>query len=496
MRAWALLGALVLFPGGVFAQADDDWGDDSDAFGFDDVPDIEVKAPPPLRPWSLTGFFRSDWGLWVERFDDHPWAKGRQSLDLQFTYKKDGIRVLAGVHGEYDLAYLPDADRFDEGTLDAYQARVIPGEQYIAAPLGPLEITLGRQIVAWGEADMLGVLDVINPRDMREPGLADIDDLRLPLLASRVGAFVGKHRFEAAVTHQADFGELPPPLGEFGPFGAVLGRSPEMAVLLEGREIDLKHEGEGYDPAHWGYFFRWLYQGEGLDLGLYAANARDGQGAARPPEDFDMLGGLLGALTLDDLRILAMTEAVPDRFELVMDHRRQWLFGTSGAMPSGDWLFKWELAATLDRAFNTADLSAAVPEIAVQTSTLLTGVLGVTYSGIADTTVGLEASQGHLVDDLDGLLFPVDAPSFALRILHNALRERLRLVAAASVIGLQAEHGWFARVEGTYELADALKATLGYVHYGPGADDELGPFSAFTEHDRIFARLRWDFSAF
>ena len=29
---------------------------------------------------------------------------------------------------------------------------------------------------------------------------------------------------------------------------------------------------------------------------------------------------------------------------------------------------------------------------------------------------------------------------------------------------------------------------------GAGDPDELGPFTAFTDHDRIFARLRWDFS--
>ncbi len=495
MRCRALLGALLLLPSTAGAQEDDGWGDDGDEFGFEDVADIEVIAPPPLRDWALTGFLRSDWGAWIERFDDHPWAKGRQSLDLQFTYKKAGIRVLAAAHGEYDLAYLHDADRFDQGTLDAYQARIIPGEQYVAAPLGPLEVTLGRQIVAWGEADMLGALDVINPRDMREPGLADIDDLRLPLLASRLGAFFGKHRLEAMVTHQSSFGELSPPLGEFGPFGAVLGRSAEMAVLLEGRELVLAHEGEGYDPDYWGYFLRWTYQGEGLDLGLYAVNSLDGQGVALPPEGFEMLSGLLGALTLDDLRIIAMSGTLPTRFELVLDHPRRWLFGTSGALPSGDWIFKWEAALSLDRAFNTADLTAAVPELAVQSSNLLTGVIGVTYSGVADTTLGLEASQAHLFDDIEGLLFPVDVPSFALRAMHTALRERLRLVAAASVIGLTAEYGWLARIEGTYELADALKATVGYVHYGAGDPDELGPFSAFTEHDRVFARLRWDFSA-
>jgi hypothetical protein len=300
---------------------------------------------------------------------------------------------------------------------------------------------------------------------------------------------------EAVVTHEASFGEQPPPLGEFGPLGAVLGRSPEMAILLAGREVTLDHQGEGYAPDGWGYFLRWTYQGEGLDLGFYAANALDRQGVVLPPDSFQTLRAVLGSVSLDDLRVFAMSGAIPDGLELTLDHRRAWLFGTSGAMPSGDWVIKWELALALDRPFNTADLNDAVPALAVVESDLATAVLALTYSGVADTTIGFEASKGVFLEAVADLLFPADAPAFALRAMHTALRERLRLLAAASVIGLTAEHGWFARVEGTYELADALKATVGYVHYGPGADDELGPFSAFTDHDRVFARMRWDFSA-
>ena len=48
---------------------------------------------------------------------------------------------------------------------------------------------LGRQIVNWGRSDTVRVLDVINPLDNREPGLVDIEDLRLPVTMARVDYF-------------------------------------------------------------------------------------------------------------------------------------------------------------------------------------------------------------------------------------------------------------------------------------------------------------------
>ena len=72
----------------------------------------------------------------------------------------------------------------------------------------------------------------------------------------------------------------------------------------------------------------------------------------------------------------------------------------------------------------------------------------------------------------------------------------MRLDAAGTTLGWRCQYGWLARAETSYELTDALKVALMYVHYGTGDTDEFGPFVAFTSHDQVLAKLRWDFIAF
>ncbi|MFH1153895.1 MAG: DUF1302 family protein [Pseudomonadota bacterium] len=43
-----------------------------------------------------------------------------------------------------------------------------------------MDLKVGRQIVAWGRSDILQVVDILNPRDFKEPGITAVEDLRLP----------------------------------------------------------------------------------------------------------------------------------------------------------------------------------------------------------------------------------------------------------------------------------------------------------------------------
>ena len=51
------------------------------------------------------------------------------------------------------------------------------------------------------------------------------------------------------------------------------------------------------------------------------------------------------------------------------------------------------------------------------------------------------------------------------------------------------------KVGATYELTDALKLSLAYVHFGVGDDDEMGPFMGLQNHDQVLTKLRWSFTA-
>ncbi|MEZ4264915.1 MAG: DUF1302 family protein [Myxococcota bacterium] len=480
-RPIALLSLLVIAltaPPISQARADDS---EDDGFDFGETPQVHVLVPAEPSPWAFTGFLRSDEAVWLERFKDNPLAKARQSLDLALSYKKGIIRLLLTGHGEYDLAYLAQRDSYDKPTLRAYEWQVTTREAFVALSLGRVELTAGRQIVAWGEGDALSPLDVVNPRDMREPGLADLDDLRLAVLATRVGWFRGAHRLEAMIIHESDFGYRPAPLSDYSPFRAVIDDNPIARDLIGDREVTWEHKQRRFALAQQEGLLRWVMKGAGLDAGLYLASVLDDQ-------------GVVSIDTAD----LADEKRVP----IGLDHRRYTVFGHSGARSFGDFLLKWEAGVELRRPFTTGRLddfdpdnplasAAALSSLGHAAGDLLNTMLGLTYSGVTDLTLALEISKPWLLGDIDDLLIDASAPFIALRASYTTLRERLRLDAAFSMIGWKAELGWLIRAQATWAVRDALQLQAGVITYHPG--DDFGPLTGLERHDRLFVGLRWDF---
>lgn len=481
------LGALVLLAAPALAQ---DWGDDADGFmsggaddAFGDLNTAKTSDFADDGPLSLTGFMRFDPAVWTRRLDDRPLAKARTSLDLSMELTLEHTRFVVSGHAEYDAAYLIDRDGYVDAQIEAYELRFLNGEQFVATSIGAFEITLGRQIVAWGEGDALSPLDVVNPRDNREPGLADLDDLRLAVMASRVGWFSGAHRVEVMAVHESYFGEFAPPLAEYSPFRALISRDDIPAPirdLIAQKDFRFRHNPDRWDRDAQAWLARWIYKGEGIDFGLHVASVLDRQGVVRIPN-------------------LAMA-LQNERINIGLEHLRYTLAGVSGATTTGNWLIKWEAVAELDKAFNTGDASAEFnplmpTEIGVERGDLATGMIGVTWTGIPDLNLAFEGQQAVLIDGPDDILLPLTEPILALRARYQMLDQRLTLSAAATMIGWTARYGGLARAQATYEIADGWKLGGGYIYYYTGDDDVFGPFTAFDEHDRLFAQLRWDFTA-
>lgn len=478
------IGRLALLAAAAIAlpipQARADESED-DAFDFGETPAVHVLLPAEPSPWAFTGFLRSDEAVWLERFKDNPLAKARQSLDLALSYKRGIVRLLLTGHGEYDLAYLAQRGSYDKPTLRAYEWQVTTREAFLALSLGRVELTVGRQIVAWGEGDALSPLDVVNPRDLREPGLADLDDLRLAVLATRVGWFRGAHRVEAMIIHESDFGYRPAPLSDYSPFRAVIDENPIARELIGDREVVWDDKQPRFAIDQQEGLLRWVMKGAGIDAGLYLASVLDDQGVVSI-----------------DVADLADEERVP----IGLDHRRYTVFGHSGARSFGDFLLKWEAGVELRRPFTTGDLSdydpgnpvasaAALSSLGSARGDLLDTMLGLTCTGVPDLTVALEISKPWLLGDIDDLLVDAQAPLIALRASYTTLRERLRLDGAFSMMGFKAELGWLIRVQATWAIRDALQLQGGVITYHPG--DDFGPLTGLKRHDRLFVGLRWDF---
>ena len=406
-------------------DSEDDWGDESgDEFSFGEGINTDaIKANLEAQSdqnysFSLDGFVRSDAALWVERIESNPLAKARQSLDLRLGWRYEWFSLNLAGHLEYDAAYAYAPEVYTAEDIDAYERLFMPRDVNISIELSRFDITLGRQIVTWGEGDVLSPVDVVNPRDQREPGLADLDDIRIPVLSTRIGYFFNKQRFEFIIVHEPDYGLRPPPLGTFSALPAVLQ-----------------------------------------------------SGSVR-----------------FDLNSIQQVKT----FRYADEHARYTMGGVSGAVPMGAFILKWEAAIEVQKPVTVTQSGSAAIEIGSEPTDIGTLMMGLTYSGIEDTTLAVELQKSYALAAPDNVSFDPNMPVLAVRSNHSFFKEDLKLNLAASMFGWQAEFGWLARGDVSYSLAQGWSVAVGYMSYSPG--DELGPIAGYDRHDRAFLRLRWDFS--
>ncbi len=415
------------------------------------------------------GTYRSELASWTER-QDNPLAKLRQSLDASFQYTTERLRMVFGGRAEYDPAYLYRRSGYDPATRDAYELRFVGGEAYVDLRLGKLEITAGRQIVAWGQGNVFSPADVPNPRDLREIGLAELDDLRLAVLATRVGLYHDQHRIELMVEHEAFFGFRPPPLAPMSPVRALF--APDEATLdaLLDSDVRFVHEPPRYGADGQQLFGRYTYQSSALDAGVYGGWLlhRDGVIRLRSPDAFT-----------------APTVRIP------LKHPRYMMAGASLALSVGPLVLAAEAVYEHDRPLNTGRLDGSVP-IDIAQRDAVSFMVGVSYAVTPSTDAAIEYAQSELFDD-HGLhaLLPPEQPMFALRLSQRLMRDRVLFEGLAIAFGGPGQSGYLVRGDASYLLSDALRVGVGYVSYQPGS--RLGPIYGFDENDRAYAKLRYDF---
>ena len=443
---------------------------DDDAFNFGEAAEVKTLAPAPTAapsPISAGGSLRTVTGAWVEKDPARPsrFAQARESVDLWARYKDHRYTLHAGGHAEYDLAYRVDRESYDPYTLDTYEYVVEPREVYANGNWGLVDATVGRFVESWGEGILLTPLDVVNPRDQRELGLVEPDELRLPTLGTRLALSGSIHEVEVIVMHESDFGRRATPGGAYSPLPAAF-------PILEVRDSEWVDAQKRFDVDNQQVFGRWSFRPHQVDVRLYAASSLDQQGVAEvPPID----------------------PASMDPIVLTVDHRRISTYGVSGALPIGDFVFKLESSIQPKKPFNTVDpMTSAVDVTRV---TAVTGMAGVNYWK-APWRVTFEVAKTQLQHADIGagpstILLTSDDPVAATRVQYDPEIGRFSATAVGVAMGKASDPAWLARLEAAFELRESLVVAAGYATYHPSR--EFNVLSGLDTVDRVYARLRWDF---
>lgn len=363
----------------------------------------------------------------------------------------------------YDSVFsLQDREDYSDAVLSDYEHE---GEIQEAWVLGKvrdnLDIKLGRQVVNWGRADSFRILDVLNPLDNREPGLVDIEDLRLPVTMAKVDYFIDEHwNTSFIVIPEVRFSKNPPPGSDF---------------YVQGSEVFKENEPEHISDSSFAAAVTGIYSG--WDISFHAARYWRDTPYLKPA--FNLGGNIF------DPRYPIENST--------FEHSHLTMIGAGGNITIGGWLYKAELAL-LDgidyTLWSNVGLPAMVPTHTTEKNRLDT-LIGIEYFGIANTSFSVEIAHQY-IPDFDSAMKPSfeekNNTGVAFRATHSALNDRLDLTAV--IFGNFGEAGGGARLDGEYDLRDALVLTAGVIFFEEG---DHPPFDTYYLNDRFFGEIKYSF---
>ena len=397
------------------------------------------------------------------RADYRGLSRLRPELDLEVGLDlAPGWKAKAAGRFFHDLAYeINGREDYTPDVLETHEQEAELGEAWLQGRLSSsLDVKIGRQIVVWGKSDNIRVVDVLNPLDLREPGLVDIEDLRLPVTMTKLDYYVGSWNLSAVAVHEIRFNKNPAYGSDFYPS--------DQAPFSEDRPDN--------DPEHteFGLALKGIFSG--WDLSFFGARYYDDEAhlVMTRPAQYAFPYGPQGP---------AVPVAAP---EFERRHSRLTMAGLAANAALGNWLLKTEAAFVDGLEF------FALPD---EDRSRLDVMAGVEYSGLTDTTLALEVVNRHLFDFDDAL---EDAPDSAeeddvqavFRLTRKFAHDTVELVALASVYGFEAENGSFERFTLEYDLTDAWSVLGGVVFYQSG---EVEMDHDIADNDRVFGQVKYSF---
>lgn len=352
----------------------------------------------------------------------------------------------------YDFAYgLKERDTFTSEVLNELEKEAELREVYLeGSPFGSLDIRLGSQIVAWGTADSLRVVDVLNPTDNREYGMTDLEDVRIPLPMTRLDYYFGDFKLQAVAIHQIKFNKSAPPGSDYN------------STTTEIKEVipESKAENTEYGLALSGTFSGW-------DASFHWAQFFDDE----------------AYLLIADMTFVPGIGLVPT---LEYRHSRLTMSGIALSITSGNYIWKAEAANFWGMEFNN------VKEKKFTRTEIL---FGTEYSGWSDTSLSIESGVRHL-NDFDHRLEAEpdyqleDRIATTLNFMQDYYNQTLHLQLFGMMIGEWGEDGGLNRATLEYDVMDAFSVNGGVMIYQPG--NSLY-FQSLNDNDRIFFEARYSF---
>ncbi len=422
--------------------------DEADFFDSIDVEDSYgelVEAPVETTSISFTGelgyrvhyalvdkmasldFYNKESGLALSRLD----AQGQ--VDWSVTAE---VLIKLGVRAyQNDITNEPSAIEIHESYIE------------YGKPQG-FKVKFGRQFVVFGESDFFQVVDVVNPTDERELGLAELDETRLPVLSSRFSYVSERWGTDLVLIHEHRPNRTAESRGDYDPYISAGGR--EQFTEQAEPDVDFINNDIAarlFLSRSWG------------DMSLVYGNKYDNVAAFI---DYD--------------------QTVLNPY--ILGYPKVKTYGVASNYIAGNWLLKSEYAYSDGMLFNSNTANLATVEKPQHE-----GVVGFRYSGISNVSVNWE-TQIRLISDHDNRISDHHVKITSMldlgwKTMQDSLNSTLFWAQ-----GVGDDTSGFVRIKMDYDVNDLLTVSSGVIVYYADEGDQL---YTMQDNDRLFLGASYAF---
>lgn len=385
------------------------------------------KPEPQAGEADFTGFSRM-------RFRYFP----ELSVDLP-----SGWSMLASANFSYDAIFsYNDRHLYQQSYIDDEEIEAEIRELHLGGRVSSnMDIKVGRQILVWGNSDNIRVVDVLNPLDLREPGLTTLEDIRLPVFMIRGDYYFSDWGLNMVVIPEFMADRMPA-------YGSDYYAFPNPPLT----EIEPSNSSDNYQyaVALRGHFYQW-------DLSLNLADVFEHQ-----PRYIQTGSGT------------------------VAKYYRYTMLGLTSNLATGSWLIKTEIAY-LNNLYKDAFPGANFDRIDL--------LLGVEYYGINDHTITVEAARREIPDydpvntELPG--YPEKQQSqLVIQDRADFRHQTVSTLFNASLFDFNRDASAIYRAEVNYKPFDAWRLGMGIIIYRAGNNAFI---NGIADDDRLYFEVRHDY---
>ena len=403
---------------------------------------------------SISGYLESRNQLRIKEMDEP--ISLRQRLWLDCYLGQNWIRGFANAYFDYDPAVRDWTD--DKNELYYLELN----EAYLTIDTERIDFILGKKMMRWGTGDGINPMDLINPRDYRDPIASARADARLPILLADGIFLLGPVTIEGVFVPKAEVNEFPLPDSPWEPKGLR-----DMRRSAESGEIVLSH---GEEPDDWfkdaEFAFRVSTVTGGFDLALLYYNG------------------------YTDDPVYHRDYLTDGRMRFTPRHHRYQAYGFNFAKGFERATIRGELAVKSGLLFSidSNDPSYVDDSDGLTARDLYQGVIGIDRTFFTNLYVNLQFFYDFIENGREAIALKRKTHGLTFEISDKFLGDDL--TAGFRGMCFTSNDGSSAEIFAEYKIGDNWTIAPGCMFFNGPKESRLGQYS---ENDMIYLRLKYSF---